>query len=83
METEQVSAQASPGSPVAQSGCTHANVFPLGVLGAVSDERGSSLSQEGGQKASLGLCLQAWPLVCMVFSFLILFSCWKNVAYLG
>ena len=83
VETEQVSAQASPGSPVAQSGCTHANVFPLGVLGAVSDERGSSLSQEGGQKVSLGLCLQAWPLVCMVFSFLILFSCWKNVAYLG
>ena len=68
VETEQVSAQASPGSPVAQSGCTHANVFPLRVLGAVSDDRGSSLSQEGGQKVSLGLCLQAWPLVCTVFS---------------
>ena len=46
VETEQVSAQARLASPGAQSGCTHANVFPLGVLGAVSDERGSSLSQE-------------------------------------
>ena len=32
---------------------------------------------------SLGLCLQGWPLVCTMFSFLILSSCWKNIAYLG